>query len=199
MKAFCCKRGFPWPIIDETLILAPFSKDERRSNPDMIRKAFENYGEIYKELKKIEEEQNKFYKFTAAEMRGRPMPSKPETIHFEEFMDLNLNNRMTKVEYIEALRVTIERTTVFLQRTSDDFQFNPYNTEIMLRHRANMDIQFVTDSHGAATYLTSYMLKGDSVINNTIQTAINEVQKEQLPLKRKFQMIATPRSRSKDD
>ena len=37
LKAFCCKRGFPWPIIDETLILAPFSKDERRSNPDMIR------------------------------------------------------------------------------------------------------------------------------------------------------------------
>ncbi|CAF1152961.1 unnamed protein product, partial [Brachionus calyciflorus] len=48
-------------------------------------------------------------------------------------------------EYIYFLRWSLSRDTVFLKRTCKDIMMNPYNKKIFVRHRANMDIQYVID------------------------------------------------------
>ena len=47
---------------------------------------------------------------------------------------------------------------------------------IYIRHRANMDIQYVFDPYAAAAYLTSYMLKSNAVMSLLLKRAIEDIQ-----------------------
>ena len=52
---------------------------------------------------------------------------------------------------------------------------NPYNKKIFVRHRANMDIQYVIDPYGCAAYISSYMLKSNATMSRLLKNAVDEV------------------------
>ena len=79
--------------------------------------------------------------------------------------------------YIDAIRTSILRTTVFLKRKSTEIMTNNYNEKIIIRHRANMDIQFITDPHGLVIYLTSYMMKANHKMSKILNIAADEIEK----------------------
>ena len=150
-----CKYGFPWPILEETLILEPlgddYSKDEKQSS-------YDTFITIKHKFEKVDKE-NKYFNIY---------------VSLKDFLnDMNI----TYQEYILAFRSSINKSTVFLKRTCRDLMTNPYNKSIFLRHRANMDIQFETDPYGAASYVTAYMLKSNAVMSTLLKKASSEMQK----------------------
>jgi hypothetical protein len=46
---------------------------------------------------------------------------------------------------------------------------------IFVRHRANMDIQFITDPYGCAVYVTNYMCKSNANASTIVKKAIKEL------------------------
>jgi hypothetical protein len=43
-KSFVCKRNFPWPILNDTIILEPYSKEQRKNKSS---EAFRTYAKIF--------------------------------------------------------------------------------------------------------------------------------------------------------
>lgn len=62
------------------------------------------------------------------------------------FADLLDKLDMSLEDYNLALRASINTPTVFHRRTCHEIMVNPYNKSILLKHQANMDIQFVLNS-----------------------------------------------------
>ena len=91
------------------------------------------------------------------------------SITFNEFLiSINLSEDL----FFKALTASIKRTTVFLKRSSNDIMVNPYNKQIYVRHRANMDIQFITDPYGAAAYVSAYMLKSNASMSRLLKNTV---------------------------
>ena len=149
-----CKYDFPKPMLTETLILEPFklqefSKEEKKD-------AYETYLQIRKKLAKINVNYKKYNKL----------------IEFDVFLkELNISYAQYKI----ALRSSIKKSTVFLKRTCRELMLNQYNRDLFIRHRANMDIQFITDPYGAAVYVSAYMLKSNAVMSNLLKKAREEM------------------------
>lgn len=150
-KKEVCKYGFPWPIMDITHILEPLDceKPER-----LIAK--QKYYKVREELVNVD----LLWK-----------NEKKETTLEELLSKLNFSYE----NYLLALRASIKRTTVFLKRSCKELMINPYNKSMYVRHRANMDIQFVTDPYGAAAYITAYMLKSNASMSQLLKLAVEEV------------------------
>ena len=97
---------------------------------------------------------------------------RPEYFKQDEFL-YRLN--MTFTDYMLALRSSIKRITVFYKRTSYDIVMNTYNEEILYLHHGNMDIQFIPDPYGLVAYLTSYIMKTNSVISRVLDLTVHEI------------------------
>ena len=95
-----------------------------------------------------------------------------EDINFEQFLKrLGLNEE----NYILALRHTIKRNTLFLKRLPSEIRINNYNTELLKAWRANMDMQYVLDPYACATYILSYITKGQRGMSRLLEKATEEV------------------------
>ena len=68
---------------------------------------------------------------------------------------------------------------------------NNYNKKIYVRHRANMDIQFVTDPYGAAAYVSAYMLKSNAAMSRLLKRAVDDVLKGNQTTENRLHQIAT--------
>ena len=150
-KKEVCKYGFPWPLLEKTIILEPLDCEKNAKCAEKKK-----YYNLRKELERIDLLWRTEKKETSLE-------------------DLLKNISYTYDDYIYTLRSSIKRSTVFLKRTCKDLMINPYNKQIYMRHRANMDIQFVTDPYGAAAYVTAYMLKSNASMSQILKLAIEEV------------------------
>jgi len=160
-----CKYGFPWPILNETIILEPLPKN---CSSDKILK----YMSIYQKLRDIlnnwarEAEINQNFSMTEDDLRD----------------ELNI----TDIDFFNALRYSITRITVFLKRDSRSIRINAYNKELIVRHRANMDIQYILDPYGIALYVSAYILKSKAVMSKLLKNCENEMKLGCMDTKRKL-------------
>ena len=80
-----------------------------------------------------------------------------EDITFEDFLK---KLGLTEESYLSAIRNTLKRDTLFLKRSPSEIRINNYNAHLLQAWKANMDIQYVLDPYACATYILSYITKG---------------------------------------
>jgi len=164
-----CKYGFPWPILNETIILEPLHA-EHKPRLNELKKL---YSKIRYELTQL----------VAHRKRCLENNSDFEEVTQEMFLE-NLN--ISYVDYILALRTSVQKTKVFLKRSCHDLMINPYMKDLYVRHRGNMDIQYITDAHGVVAYLTDYINKTPAVMSRLLNLAADEISKGNLSIREKF-------------
>ncbi|XP_062538323.1 uncharacterized protein LOC134206608 [Armigeres subalbatus] len=62
-------------------------------------------------------------------------------------------------KYLEVLRASIRRPTVFLKRSMNELWTNPFNPWIASHLCSNMDLQFILDEYSCAAYVVEYVNK----------------------------------------
>ena len=77
-------------------------------------------------------------------------------------------------EYIEALEYSKIGYSIILQRDIDEIYQNPFNVEWLRAWNGNMDIQICLDFHSVITYITDYIEKPDTALQEAINKAIEE-------------------------
>ena len=181
-NVFTCKYGYPFPILDDTHIMEPFSPSgdiftEEETNH--IRLAQLDYKIIKEKLEDISKLQFDCQK------KKKKFESK---LNQEQFMD---KIGFTKIRYLDAIRSSINATTVFMKRSSHDININPYNKELIVRHRGNMDIQFILNSYGLVSYVTSYMMKSNHTMSRLLNMAVEDIEnRKELSHKQKLYSLA---------
>ncbi|CAG7723295.1 unnamed protein product [Allacma fusca] len=109
-------------------------------------------------------------------------------ITFDEFLrEQNLSDE----EYIDIVRVGINRSTVFLARTPTEAFINSYNKRMTTAWRANLDIQFVCDGYACAKYIAQYINKSNTGISKLLRQALKEIKNGNLILKDKLQKMGS--------
>ncbi|MFN7491091.1 MAG: DUF6570 domain-containing protein [Chryseotalea sp.] len=180
-----CKYGFPWPILDQTLILQPILKPEAQREGYDIQKLKSNYKEIKSLLNEYADE---FRKYLKKRKRGDKNAIAPKVITQKACLT---ELGMSYIDYVLAIRCNLKRITVFNKRTSYDIMMNPYNLDILMRHRGNMDIQFIPDPYGLIMYVTSYMMKSNAVMSRVLHTAADEITKRKnMTIRQRLNVIA---------
>ena len=72
-------------------------------------------------------------------------------------------------EYIMALRSSLTRPAIFLQRALCEIRINTYNKELLDLLNCNMDIQIVLDAYAAVEYICNYITKGPRGISQPMK------------------------------
>ncbi|XP_062713846.1 uncharacterized protein LOC134290684 [Aedes albopictus] len=80
----------------------------------------------------------------------------------EEFLD---DCKCTYEYYLDVLRSSIKRPTIFLKRVMNELWTNPFNPWIAQKLRSNMDLQFILDVYSCACYLVDYVNKSNRGIS----------------------------------
>ena len=95
-----------------------------------------------------------------------------EDISFEDFLK---KLGLTEESYILAIRNTLKRDTLFLKRSPSEIRINNYNTHLLQAWQENMmDIQYVLDPYACATYILSYITKGQRGMSRLLEKASEE-------------------------
>ncbi|CAF1408764.1 unnamed protein product, partial [Adineta steineri] len=129
-----CRFGIPYFPMSKTMILEPFSDDEKLSKKER--------DEISKSRQNVKEELDRISK------------DKDTSLTFEEFLKkINMNEE----QYIKMIRAGLKKAKVFLKRAPNETRINAYNPMIMSLHRANMDIQYILDPYTCLKYCVEYI------------------------------------------
>nr|XP_029724134.1 uncharacterized protein LOC115264530 [Aedes albopictus] len=80
----------------------------------------------------------------------------------EEFLD---DCKCTYEYYLDVLRSSIKRPTIFLKRAMNELWTNPFNPWIAQKLRSNMDLQYILDVYSCACYLVDYVNKSNRGIS----------------------------------
>jgi len=110
-----------------------------------------------------------------------------EKIEFKEFLQ---SLECTLLEYIDAVRSSISRPTVFLRRDTNAIFVNGYNRDLLLCWGANIDFQFVLDTYACAKYCVGYILKSQGGVSKLFRMAIADAKAGNLSIKKKFNKYA---------
>ena len=78
-------------------------------------------------------------------------------IAFETFLE---KLKLEEDQCLKAIRYSLGRPTLFLQRSPFKIRINNYNPKLLKAWRANVDLQFVLDSYAFAVYILSHITKG---------------------------------------
>lgn len=148
------------------MILEPLSKDIPAAEKKSMQ---ENFNKIIKDL---EEKKNTF----------------EVDIPFEEYID---SLGLEFGAYIEAIRSSINRPTVFLRRKTNAAYINGYNDTILRTWRANMDIQFVLDMFACAKYCASYVSKSEGGISKLLQACLQDIKRGNKSVKENLLQFGT--------
>ncbi len=157
-----CRFNFPLPPMPRTMILTPLDieNDEEKLNA------------IKKNTEKINEELNNM--------------KYGEDITFKEFLK---KLQLTEQSYILAIRHSLKRDTLFLKRTPLEIRINNYNTNLLKAWQANMDIQYVLDPYACATYILSYITKGQRGMSRLLEKAAEEIKSGNKDIKNRVRHI----------
>jgi hypothetical protein len=158
-----CKYNFPKPILQETMILEPLSDEDT---------SLTHYYLLYLQIRACLDEIHK----------------EKRVISYEDFL---VAIDVTESDYIKSIRASINKTTVFLKRTSRDIMVNNYNKDILSCHRANMDIQFILDPYACVRYIVNYINKGNRALSKLIRDTVEEVESGNLNIRKKLSSIAS--------
>lgn len=143
-----CRFNFPLPPMPKTVILTPLDNscfDEE--NKKQIKENAEKIKEVLDNMKYGED------------------------ISFENFLN---KLQLTEESYILAIRHTLKRDTLFVKRAPSEIRINSYNTNLLKAWRANMDMQYVLDPYACATYILSYITKGQRGMSRLLEKASEE-------------------------
>ena len=83
-------------------------------------------------------------------------------------------------EYILALRLTLQRSMIFLRQKPLEIWNNSFAKKISQLWRANIDAPFVLNAYATAMYCSSYMTKVDKKMTNTFKRIRNDHQKDSI-------------------
>ncbi|XP_062618879.1 uncharacterized protein LOC134280486 [Saccostrea cucullata] len=92
-------------------------------------------------------------------------------VSFEEVLQ---SANITEEDYINALKISKNRTTVIMKRSISEVYVNNYNPYILQALRSNMDIQFITNVWACIAYLTSYICKPERSMSEMMRKACKE-------------------------
>ena len=107
-------------------------------------------------------------------------------IDFDEFLvslGIDFNT------YIEVIRSTLKRVTVFLKRSLAETRINNYNTVLMKCWMANMDLQYILDPYACVSYIVSYISKGQRGLSNLLADACFEAQSKDTNIREQVRRI----------
>jgi hypothetical protein len=116
-------------------------------------------------------------------------------IQLDEFLD---NEKWSKAEYILALRSSLIKPTLYHRRGLAEMRMNSYNKEILKMTRSNMDMQYCLDPYAAATYVASYMMKGQRGMSKAMKAACSEARAGNLSIKEVERHICNVFSRASE-
>ena len=157
-----CRFNIPYPILKNTMILHPLEVEDLRQHK-------KNFMSIKEELKK-------FYKSN-------------EKVSYELFLEKIL--KMDEETYLNAIRSSLTRPTVFLKRNSDEIFINAYNQKILKLHRANMDIQYILDPYACTAYMINYINKSNRGMSELIRKAIADCSEGNMSSRQKLSKIGS--------
>ena len=162
-----CRFGIPYFPTRKTMILEPFSDDEKLTKKER-EEISKNRQNVIHELDKISKD-------------------KDNSLTFEEFLKhVNINEE----EYIKMIRAGLKKAKVFLKRAPNEIRINAYNPMIMSLHKANMDIQFILDPYACSMYCVDYISKSENGMSKLLREALNELKKGNNTVKQRLRVIA---------
>jgi len=141
-----CRFHIPYPPMKETCILTPFAKEYPKHKRTRGK-------ELISIIKQYLEEHKKDW-----------------TI--DEMLDYF---KLDEKQYLEAVRSTINRPTVFLRRNLKSCFTNAFIPKLAKVWRSNMDVQPIIDPFGVARYIASYMTKATGGISKLMKEASDQI------------------------
>ncbi|XP_055685660.1 uncharacterized protein LOC129791526 [Lutzomyia longipalpis] len=144
-----CRFNYPIPPLDKTEILLPIPKEEK------TEKMKENYQKIAN--------LTAYFSHKHEEM---------------SFPDILKKLKMTREEYIMALRSNIKRSRMFLKRSSKEVNINAYNESLIMCIESNMDIQFVVEIFALAKYVADYVSKAEAGVSKMLKEINDDTKKQ---------------------
>ena len=97
---------------------------------------------------------------------------------FEEFLEKIA--KMDFEDYICCIRSSLKAPKVFLKRTMKEMRINPFNENILLAWKANLDIQIVLEPYGCASYIVGYISKSQRGMSAQLDAAAKEARRGNL-------------------
>ena len=91
-------------------------------------------------------------------------------MNFDEFLEAL---GMSKELYINALRASLKRPQILIQREPKDVMINNYNTSIMALHRGNHDMAYILDPYACGSYILGYLTKNETMMSRLLRQ-VNE-------------------------
>ena len=166
-----CRFSFPKLPSDETKLIIAASKD---ADERTLNKYKADYKKIVKFLIRHTNEECKWEKLkqlSFMEFLYEVGMFSPKT----RYEDISNEDRVkAKTRYLDAIASGIRGSAVLLlERKVEDIFINGFNDDIMRLHLANIDVQLITDSHGAIQYMLGYMTKNEAGTSNLFK-AIDE-------------------------
>ena len=150
-----CRFGIPVYPMPRTMILTPLKLDDIDDEDIEIFET--NIDIIENKMKEIDHS-----------LRDR---NDTNDLDFGDFLNkLNL----TEEEYLVAIRFTLDRPKIFLQRKPTEMRINSYNNNILSLHRANMDLQFILDPYSCVQYVLNYINKSNRGMSALLRSIVED-------------------------
>jgi len=144
-----CRFNIPYPPMQETCILTPFGKEYPKKKKTKGK-------EIILKIKQ----------YLEANKKDLPNWTTDEML---DYFKLDEN------QYLDAIRSTINRPTVFLRRNLKSCFTNAFIPSLAKVWRSNMDVQPIIDPFGVARYIASYMTKATGGISKLMKEASDQI------------------------
>ena len=155
-----CRFNIPNYVMKETMILEPLNNDK---NCELNKN----------NLEKIKQKMQDFFNNTT-------------DITFEEMLnDLQIN----EINYIEAIRSSLDQPKVFLKRKSNEVAINAYNKTILALLESNMDIQFILNPYSCISYMINYITKIDAGLSKLLRQSVENVLNGNMELKSRLRKV----------
>uniref|UniRef100_A0A8D8WGM7 ATP-dependent DNA helicase n=2 Tax=Cacopsylla melanoneura TaxID=428564 RepID=A0A8D8WGM7_9HEMI len=159
-----CRFGVPFPPMRRTVIVFPL--DETVS----------------------EEEKRAFSaRYRGLQQRMLELHRTREDMNFDDFLAAV---PISEEHYMEAIGSQVRRAKVFLRRDLKEIKLNAYNKLALILNEANMDIQFMVDPYGAATYVVDYVNKPERGVSKLIKETADQVRLGNAPLVEQMRSIS---------
>ncbi|XP_062540963.1 uncharacterized protein LOC134209005 [Armigeres subalbatus] len=97
--------------------------------------------------------------------RATEMRQTLETKAFDTIDEFLVDCRCTYDDYLDVLRSSIQRPTIFMKRGMNELWTNSFNPWIAQKLRSNMDLQVILDVYSCACYLVDYVNKSNRGIS----------------------------------
>ena len=135
----------------------------------------------------LEENIDKYKKKNVELQKSMNECKENEDIPFDEFLEKIA--RMDFEDYICCIRSSLKAPKVFFKRKVKEMRINPFNENILLAWKANLDIQIVLEPYGCGSYIVGYISKSQRGMSAQLEAAAKEARRGNLDLKKQVRHI----------